>query len=153
MNAPHSRLPVRLLFGIALAATLANAVCPRAVAALMQSDDPFADELNPFGTGKSPAPAAVLPQPKAEPKPETQSPPELPRPRANVQPNTPGPGCRSRFRRPRSRMSPLASGNGCQAAGLGRSLTIARRSPVAAVQAARHVTGCLAMNNLLPSRR
>jgi tetratricopeptide (TPR) repeat protein len=53
--------------GLVLAVVLA-VVCPPALAARLQPDDPFADELNPFGTGKAPSrPPAAAPAPLPRP--------------------------------------------------------------------------------------
>lgn len=87
MNVMHSTPQVHRLLGIALAACLVAIPGPRAMAVLLQPDDPFADELNPFGTGKSPAPAAVPLAPPPRPEPNVR--PEPQRPAANIQPDTP----------------------------------------------------------------
>jgi tetratricopeptide (TPR) repeat protein len=104
MNVMYSTTAVRRLLGISLAVMLAaTAVCPPAVAVLLQPDDPFADELNPFGTGKPPAQAPLppKPEPEAEPGPEAKPEPgpeaepeakptvEPQRPAARAQPDKP----------------------------------------------------------------
>ncbi len=81
VNVMHSTTTTRCVQGIALAVTLAAFVGPPAVAARLQPDDPFADELNPFGTGKSPSrppAAAPAPQPRPAPKPAAKLPVPFP---------------------------------------------------------------------------
>ena len=76
----------RSLRGIALAVAMMAVIspaAPTAVAARLQPDDPFADELNPFGTGKprSPSPkptTAPAPQPRPAGKPEPKLPVPFP---------------------------------------------------------------------------
>ena len=64
----HSTPTARCLQGIALAAALVATIGPPVAAARLQPDDPFADELNPFGTGKVRPPASATP-PAKEPRP------------------------------------------------------------------------------------
>lgn len=76
----HSRSTPRRLRAITLAIAFAAVVLPMTSGARFQPDDPFADELNPFGTGKarpSPKPA-VAPQPRPAPKPEPKLPVPFP---------------------------------------------------------------------------
>jgi tetratricopeptide (TPR) repeat protein len=65
----HTATTARCLRWIALAVAWAVVVGPSAVAARLQPEDPFADELNPFGTGKARPPA---------PKPAAPAPPQRP---------------------------------------------------------------------------
>ena len=81
VNLMHSTTTARCVQGIALAVALLAFVGPPAVAARLQPDDPFADELNPFGTGKAPsrpAAAAPTPQPRPAPKPAAKLPVPFP---------------------------------------------------------------------------
>ena len=81
VNVMHSTTTARCAQGIALAVALAAFVGPPAVAARLQPDDPFADELNPFGTGKVPSrPPAAAPaqQPRPAPKPAPKLPVPFP---------------------------------------------------------------------------
>ena len=88
MSSMHSTITASrlLVCGLSLAVAMAGAVGPRAMAARLQADDPFADELNPFGTGKSQPPAAA---PSAAPPPQEQTPP--PRPAERIRPKLPVP--------------------------------------------------------------
>jgi hypothetical protein len=66
---------------------LVAAIGPPAVAARLQPDDPFADELNPFGTGKTPSrppAAAAAPAPPTRPAPKPAIKLPLPFPEATV---------------------------------------------------------------------
>jgi len=64
----HSTTIARCAQGIALTVVLVAVVCPPARAARLQPEDPFADELNPFGTGKTPSrPPAAAPAPQPRP--------------------------------------------------------------------------------------
>ena len=70
VNVMHSTTTARCVQGIALAVALIAFVGPPAVAARLQPDDPFADELNPFGTGKAPSrPPAAAPAQQPRPAP------------------------------------------------------------------------------------
>ena len=62
MNVMQSMTTARRLLGIALGMVFIAALGLPASATLMQEDDPFADELNPFGTGKSTPRGAVPPR-------------------------------------------------------------------------------------------
>jgi tetratricopeptide (TPR) repeat protein len=79
VNVMHSTPTARCLQGIALAAALVAAIGPPAVAARLQPDDPFADELNPFGTGRARPPAQATP-PAQQPRPANRPAPKLPVP-------------------------------------------------------------------------
>jgi len=75
----HITTTGRYLRGIALAVALATGIGPSSLAARLQPEDPFADELNPFGTGKSPSrPPAAAPAP--QPRPANKPAPKLPVP-------------------------------------------------------------------------
>lgn len=73
----HTAVTARCARGVALAVALTAAltpfVGPSAVAARLQPEDPFADELNPFGTGKTRPPS---PQPATPPAPRPATRPE-----------------------------------------------------------------------------
>ena len=75
----HSTPTARCLQGIVLAAALVATIGPPVAAARLQPDDPFADELNPFGTGKARPPAPATP-PAKEPRPANKPTLKLPVP-------------------------------------------------------------------------
>ncbi|NCY03397.1 MAG: hypothetical protein EBX36_10950, partial [Planctomycetia bacterium] len=73
----HLPIETRWLPTCALVLAVVGLCAPVADAARRQPEDPFADELNPFGTGRAAAPAPTQPPPQ---RPATRPAPKLPVP-------------------------------------------------------------------------